>query len=115
MRQGRGKGSRKETWAVLSILLVVILTRGKGWTQMLPMFGGETRSIEKTVAEGEMKVTFLDVGQGDCTIIQTKDRAMMIDAGNNDQGEKVVDTLYRLGVEKLDSLILTHPDADHIG
>ncbi len=115
MRQGRGKGSRKETWAVLSILLVVILTRGKGWIQMLPTFGGETRSIEKTVAEGEMKVTFLDVGQGDCTIIQTKDRAMMIDAGNNDQGEKVVDTLYRLGVEKLDYLILTHPDADHIG
>lgn len=115
MRQGRGKRRTKKTWAALSILVIAILARGKGWTQMLPMLGGETRSIEKTVAEGEMKVTFLDVGQGDCTMIQTKDRAMLIDAGNNNQGEKVVDALRRLGVEKLDYLILTHSDADHIG
>lgn len=68
-----------------------------------------------TVAEGEMYVTFLDVGQGDCTIIQTKDGNMMIDAGNNSWGETVVAALDERGIEELDYLILTHPDADHIG
>ncbi len=68
-----------------------------------------------TVAEGEMYVTFLDVGQGDCTIIQTEKGNMMIDAGNNSWGETVVDALEERGIEELDYLILTHPDADHIG
>ena len=62
-----------------------------------------------------MYVTFLDVGQGDCTIIQTKDGNMMIDAGNNSWGETVVAALDERGIEELDYLILTHPDADHIG
>lgn len=68
-----------------------------------------------TVPEGEMYVTFLDVGQGDCTIIQTKTGNMMIDAGNNAWGETVVNALKERGIERLDYLILTHPDADHIG
>ncbi len=70
---------------------------------------------EKTGASGEMTVTFLDVGQGDCTLIQTDEETMLIDAGNNHKGEQVVQYLEKAGVEKLDYFILTHPDADHIG
>ena len=39
----------------------------------------------------------------------------MIDAGNNHEGKDVVDYLNQQGIDKLDYLILTHPDADHIG
>ena len=39
----------------------------------------------------------------------------MIDAGNNSWGETVVAALDERGIEELDYLILTHPDADHIG
>lgn len=113
MRQGRRRKNR--TWAVLSVIFIVVFMRERGWDHLTATLGHKAKAIEKTVAEGEMKVTFLDVGQGDCTIIQTKDQAMMIDAGNNDQGQKVVDTLSRMGIKKLDYLILTHPDADHIG
>ena len=77
--------------------------------------GKSDRSIADTVATGEMKVTFLDVGQGDCTIVQTEGHNMLIDAGNNDQGESVVAYLLKNGIDTLDYLILTHPDADHIG
>ena len=77
--------------------------------------GKSDRSIADTVATGEMKVTFLDVGQGDCTIVQTEGHNMVIDAGNNDQGESVVSYLLENGIDTLDYLILTHPDADHIG
>lgn len=63
----------------------------------------------------KLQVHFLDVGQGDCTLIQTKDHAMLIDAGNNDKGTYVQNYLKKQGIEKLDYVIGTHPDADHIG
>lgn len=40
---------------------------------------------------------------------------MLIDAGDNDQGTKVQSYLEYLGISSLDYLVLTHPDADHIG
>ena len=79
------------------------------------MSGEPAQNIADTVATGQMKVTYLNVGQGDCTIIQTEGHNAMIDAGNNHEGKDVVDYLNQQGIDKLDYLILTHPDADHIG
>lgn len=63
----------------------------------------------------ELEVHFLDVGQGDCTLIKTGEHAMLIDAGNNDKGTLVQKYLMSQGVTHLDYIIGTHPDADHIG
>ena len=79
------------------------------------MLGEPEAKIADTTAEGEMKVTFLDVGQGDCTLIQAGGQNMVMDVGNNDQGERVVSYLKEQGIGKLDYLLLSHPDADHIG
>ena len=46
------------------------------------MSGEPAQNIADTVATGQMKVTYLNVGQGDCTIIQTEGHNAMIDAGN---------------------------------
>lgn len=68
-----------------------------------------------TRQDGNLTVSYLDVGQGDATLI-SKDRFhMLIDAGNNSAGDTVVRCLREAGVEKLDILVGTHPDADHIG
>jgi len=66
-------------------------------------------------AEGELKVHFLDVGQGDSILITTGSDAMLIDVGDRDSGSVVVNYLKKQGVERLKYLILTHPHADHIG
>ncbi|MFK4171067.1 ComEC/Rec2 family competence protein [Paenibacillus lautus] len=61
-------------------------------------------------------VFFLDVGQGDSTLIRTpKGQHVLIDGGDNHKGDEVVDYLKQLGVKSLDAVIATHPDADHIG
>ncbi len=65
--------------------------------------------------EGELKVHFLDVGQGDSAFIAAGDNAMLIDAGDRGYGSGIVSYLKNQGVKKLDYLILTHPHADHIG
>lgn len=62
-----------------------------------------------------LEVHYIDVGQGSATLIKSRDHAMLIDAGDSDQGTKLQLYLTKQGVEGLDYLVLTHPDADHIG
>lgn len=62
-----------------------------------------------------LDVYFLDVGQGDATLLQCDGHNMLIDCGPEDSGTKIQLFLKKHDVEKLDYLILTHPDADHIG
>ena len=66
-------------------------------------------------SETELNVHFLDVGQGDAVLISCDDAYMLIDAGDNDKGTLVQNYLNKQGVEHLDYIIGTHPDADHIG
>lgn len=64
---------------------------------------------------GGLVIDYLDVGQGDATLISKGNFHMLIDAGNNNIGELVTNYLKKENIEKLDVLIGTHPDADHIG
>lgn len=75
----------------------------------------EAETEQMPLLPSEMKVHFIDVGQGDATLIQSGDAAMLIDAGDDTKGTLLQNYLQKQGVTKLDYLILTHPDADHIG
>lgn len=67
-------------------------------------------------ANDHLKVHFLDVGQGASQlIIGPSGHTMLIDAGNNDQESVVVDYLKGQGISRIDILVGTHPDADHVG
>ncbi|MGE6602807.1 MBL fold metallo-hydrolase [Lysinibacillus sp. FSL M8-0216] len=64
----------------------------------------------------EMRVHFIDVGQGDSILIESPNgKTMLIDGGVKGAGQQVVSYLNELGVNKLDRVVATHPDADHIG
>ena len=62
-----------------------------------------------------LKITFLKVGKVDAIIAQTQEKTMVIDAGEEDDGEEVVSFLTNQGVFKVDVLIITHYDQDHVG
>lgn len=62
-----------------------------------------------------MEVHYIDVGQGDSTLIKCGEHAMLIDAGDDSKGTAIQNYLKKQGVKKLDYLVLTHPDSDHIG
>ncbi len=70
---------------------------------------------EKGLKVSDMKVYFLDVGQADSIIIESDNHFMLVDAGNNGDGDFVVDYLKDLGASSLDYVIGTHPHEDHIG
>jgi len=63
---------------------------------------------------GTLSIDMLDVGQGDSVLLTTSRGAhILVDAGTSRAG--VADTLERMGVERIDVLIGSHPHADHIG
>lgn len=68
-----------------------------------------------SISDSTLEVHYIDVGQGDATLIVCDGHAMLIDAGNNDKGTTVQSYLMYQNVTALDYVIATHPDADHIG
>lgn len=67
--------------------------------------------IEDNVAE----VHFLDVDEGDSTLIISDGKTMLIDGGSKAYGDDIVKRLHELGIKKIDYLVGTHPHEDHIG
>ena len=69
----------------------------------------------RPAAEKPFSVVFLDVGQGNATLLQTPDGDILVDCGPESAQETLCRKLKSRGVESLKFLILTHPDEDHIG
>lgn len=70
--------------------------------------------VSGDLAEG-VAVHILDMGQADSILIQTPSANVLIDAGENNQGQQVMRYLQELGVREIHYLIATHPHSDHIG
>lgn len=60
-----------------------------------------------------MKISVLDVGQGDSILIESDTQNILVDTGPPESREKLMAALST--VEKIDKLIITHPHADHVG
>ncbi|MCT4584323.1 MAG: MBL fold metallo-hydrolase [Peptostreptococcaceae bacterium] len=64
----------------------------------------------------KLELHFIDVGQGDCTLIITPNKStILIDSGTENQKERVIKYLNKENIKKIDLLIGTHSDSDHIG
>lgn len=68
-----------------------------------------------TDAAEQMRVTFIDVGKGDCILLEKDGVFALIDAGYEDTSDDVISFLKKQGVETLDAFIVTHYDKDHVG
>lgn len=74
-------------------------------------------AVQSALAEsaGWMTVDFLDVGKADAILVTTENSAVLIDTATNKMGDEVLDHIRSRGIEKLDLLIITHYDKDHVG
>lgn len=78
---------------------------------------GQGQGLRKASGNGqELKVTFLDVGQGDSTFIELpNDQCMLIDAAEPEYSQEILSYIQEEGYERIDYLVATHPHSDHIG
>ena len=103
--------------ARLSILRVALLLSVLAASAIMPSCSC-TRPATPTGGGPEtavLEVHFIDVGQGDATLVMHGESAMLIDAGDASNGAAVREYIRGRGIEKLEYLVLTHPDSDHIG
>ena len=63
----------------------------------------------------EIRVTFFDVGKGDAILIETDGHSVLIDSGYDDTSDTILGYLAKRNVKRLDYMILTHFDKDHVG
>ncbi len=99
--------------AGLVLLASAVLGVSGGWDELLAEVG--LRGITAPIPEGELQIHVIDVGNADSIWITNGGRHLLIDAGEKESGDEVVTYLRGHGVERLDMVIATHADADHIG
>ncbi len=100
--------------AAISIIFLLLLCIAISGCISIPGMGpnGSSHLAEN---DGKLSVYFLDVGQGDSSLIIFGNKTILIDAGEMDMGDGVVNVLKALGVTRIDLLVATHPHSDHIG
>lgn len=98
----RPKGRRKYATAALLAALTLAVTVKLGQRRF----------------RADLDVFFLDVGQGQCVLLASEGRFALLDCGSGNSwisaGDEAADHLASLGCKRLDYLILTHYDSDHV-
>jgi competence protein ComEC len=82
---------------------------------LIVILGCQFIPFQPTLTPPAFQVTFLDVGQADSIAIQCNNSNMLIDAGTNSTSDSLVNILKRMGINRFDVLVGTHPHEDHIG
>ena len=84
----------------------------------------DTAANSKAEAKGQLTISMLDIGQGDAVLIQTGAKNILIDTGDDkyyEDGKKgkentqLLTELQKLKIDHIDTLVMTHAHADHIG
>ena len=65
-------------------------------------------------SQGELSVTYLDVGQGNAVVIRQGNQTMLIDGGPRESSSFVVSYMKQQGIQKLDYVLISHFDEDHL-
>ncbi|MBQ8837104.1 MAG: MBL fold metallo-hydrolase [Clostridia bacterium] len=78
-------------------------------------YNDEYYSQESDAFNGDLRVHFLDIGQGDCALVETSDGYILIDAGETDSKDPIIEYIDSMGITQFEYAIFTHPHSDHIG
>lgn len=95
--------SKKRRLACLALILALLA------------FWGLVRGAWHAQENGQLTITALPVGKADALIVQQGGRTVVIDTGEEDDGAYLVKELKSRGVAKVDLLLITHFDKDHVG
>lgn len=109
------KINKKLAFSILCGIAVVVLAV-VGVIIYLSYAKGSEKESEKELSYSGFSVTFINVGQGNASLIKFDNgESMLIDTGAKDNYQAVKESLKECGISNIKHLVLTHPDNDHIG
>ncbi|MCR5023580.1 MAG: MBL fold metallo-hydrolase [Lachnospiraceae bacterium] len=94
---------------ILLILIPVVLIF------IISMFLSLKGNIDINISESALIVSILKVGKADAIILRSGDHTMVIDTGEDDDGDEVAEFLSDRGIDNVEVLLITHFDKDHVG
>lgn len=108
--------AKKFLYILLSVCLLFGLSSCRKGTAKQPFASDEFPVDENTTtAENRFEVHFIDVGQGDAALVLCDAEAMLIDGGKPQASSIIYTYLKKLNIEKLNYIVCSHADDDHIG
>lgn len=109
----KGKFDRKKLRILSACVLALFLLL---FIVLFQLFDSRGQDALPPTGEAEVRIHFVDVGQGDCAMIEFPDgKTAVIDGGDSDRKDDVDEYARQLQIEKIDYLIVSHGDADHCG
>lgn len=98
-----GSSDRKYLLGILGLLAVLVAF----WIWVSGMPQAETTE--------NLVITAFSVGKADALLLQEGDTAILVDTGEKDDGAHLLKELEKRGIDRLDLLLITHFDKDHVG
>lgn len=110
---------KKKQKKFISFILAVLFIIGYYIFEDIPTEESYSNKDEikvNNIVTTDLQIYYFDVGQADSTLIINNGHSMLIDAGNNEDGEKLVTYMKEeLNITTIDYVVGTHPHEDHIG
>lgn len=109
---------RKLAGRLAAFLLALAVAASACGCELSEVYGGIFASSGSYSGEpdGQLILRFLYVGQADCTLISLPTgETLLVDGGNDGDGDNIAGYIEDLGIERLDYVVNTHPHEDHLG
>ena len=111
-----GTFKSKRLKSLITLLLVIILLLSVAVVLLLNHNSDATSQDASVATECDDYVTFLDVGQGDATLITSNNKSVLIDTGTPESADELCAKLKKMGIgNELEAIIITHFHDDHTG
>lgn len=105
-----GKNQKAAVLIIIAAAIALWLLDDSG---LISIDGEDKKSAASENAS--TSVHFVDVGQGDATLVISDGEAMLVDSGELDDGDTLIKYMKQQNVEKLKYVVITHPHSDHMG
>lgn len=109
----QNRSSRFFTTLLILVSLVFLFQASSGYSASAPLVSTGLHG-----KDAQLRVTFLDVGQGDAILVRTREKTVLIDAGSDVEHSAediIIPFLDAAGIKKIDTAVITHAHRDHFG
>ena len=96
-------------------IVVVLIAAVIGLFDTLSSDETDISTSNADITNCSAQVHFVDVGQGDATLVVSKGEAMLVDTGERDELDTLLNYLKKMNIDSLKYLVITHPHTDHMG
>lgn len=115
MRRRKSINSKIITVAAVLLVAVLSLFLTKNFIPIDKVFEESGLRNTQQASADKMYVSFIDVGQGNCTLLRCGGKAILVDSGEVGAAQTVINYIKNLGIDELNCVLVTHPHTDHMG